>query len=488
MPQLTVCLWNIQNYGQPSGRYTGVAGNENNQTRNAFIAAFLVLHQIDVLMIMEMQPGQDAALDDLVDRLNAAAALGDEDWAYSYCGCAIRHGVNTVTGAADLTNTTAARTECYAVVWRTQRNYFTLIDAVVPIDQGTSDGVPSPLNISQRGRPTGERQVNNATYRITATGGFLPNSVYPYELVGNQYQLMPTWPRLDFPLTGRTQADRPAWTGSRRPAYVVAQLADAAHTLAPVMAYHAPSNAGRAYWGALMAGLARELYVVDNVDGQNRPTPAAPPVLANAGFAGGDFNYAVAGAEWPAGYGYFTAANGQTWDTGAAQQATPAPDAADVDRRTTVQLLSGRFHNQPIVSDDPNDYLRLNIDLGFNRAIQQIVSVRVNLVSEIMQNPGDCYDEAMSGVAAYMLSLQRAVRRPAQQMAVTGPQRRGSRNRDGSYNWIPLISGAWGGTFRNWGDARTQYRRQRITTARCAAEFIHLFVSDHLPLISTFNY
>ena len=40
MPVVDVCLWNIQNYGQDSGKYNGTG--TNNSLRNRFIAAFVV--------------------------------------------------------------------------------------------------------------------------------------------------------------------------------------------------------------------------------------------------------------------------------------------------------------------------------------------------------------------------------------------------------------------------------------------------------------
>lgn len=472
---LTVCLWNIQNYGATSPKYSG-AGAHNNALRNSFIAGFVIEHGVEVLMIMEMQPGQDGSLDDLVGRLNRAT---DAVWAYSYCGCAIRDGQAAVTGPESLTNLTGARTECYAVVWRTGQAGFTLLTADPAIAQGASDEANLPLRISQLGRPTVEQQVAGGSV-LNPDGGYVRGLTFPYQRIGNQYNLMDHWPQLGFPPTGRWAVDLPSWTRSRRPAYVVARLADG--TLVPVLAYHAPSDPNRAYWGVRSAGLARELYVVDNLPGQNPPV-----VTVNRGFAGGDFNYAVPSAAWPDAYGFFTGANGQAWNTGAGQVATPAPELADVERRTTVQLVAGpRNNKQPIIDDQVAGYLALEIDLGFNRPGQQIEAARIDLVSEVMDNPNRVYDEAMVSTARFMLELQRGVREPEQQMTETGPQYWGPKQ-DGREGWIAMVSGAWGSTFLNWEEARYQYRNRRITTARCAAEFVNLFISDHLPLIATFN-
>jgi len=475
---MTVCLWNIQNYGAASPEYSGGAGARNNALRNSFIAGFVIQHGVEVLMIMEMQPGQGGSLADLVARLNRKTGAV---WAYSYCGSAIKYGEVAVTGPGSLTNKTGQRTECYAVVWRTGQAGFTLLTAHPSIAQDFSDAANLPLRISQLGRPTVQQQVARGSV-LNPDGGYVRGLPFPYKWDGNQYNQMNHWPQLGFPPTGRWDADPPSWTRSRRPVYVVAQLADG--TLVPVLAYHAPSDPNRAYWGARSAGLARELYVVDNLPGQNPPL-----VMVDRGFAGGDFNYPVPSAAWPDAYGFFTAANGQAWNTGAGQVATPAPELADAERRTTVQLMEwDRDQHKwvPITEDQVAAYLAMAIDLGFNRPGQQTEAARIDLVSEVMDNPNRVYDEAMDSTARFMLELQRGVREPEQQMTLTGPQY-WARKQDGTDGWIAMVSGAWGSTFQDWEEARYQYRNRRITTARCAAEFFNLFISDHLPLIATFH-
>ena len=490
MPVVDVCLWNIQNYGQDSGKYNGTG--TNNSLRNRFIAAFVVEHQIDVLMIMEMQPGMNAALRDLVTKLNALyVGAGNKDWAYSYCGCAIDPGqnVDVVDEADDLTDRTGARSECYAVVWRYNRNAYTMIRGIADIAQATTAGRHSPLNISQRGRPTGQLQIGPGKYEFQAWGGFRRANVYPYEWDGNAYQLMDNWPKLNYPLTGNMQNLRPSWAGSRRPAYVVLQLNDGQNSLCPVAVYHAPSKQVRASWGAFMAGLARELYVVDDVDNHNRPDPTVDPVLANYGFVGGDFNYSVDGGDWPEDYAYFTDGPGREYDTGADQRTTPDPTAADAARRTTVQIIGGQNHDVPIGGANPDNYLSYKIDLGFNRKIPQITTQRVNLITEVIANPNNAYDTALTQTAAYMNHVVATLPNNANhQMTPTGPKRRVRKPRTNQYSWSPIISGSWGGTFVNWNTSRNQYLAHNVTDARRAAEYVHIFVSDHLPLIATLTF
>jgi hypothetical protein len=302
------------------------------------------------------------------------------------------------------------------------------------------------------------------------------------------------WPRLEYPRTSLFDARRPYWSQSRRPAYVVVQLAGGGRTLCPIAAYHAPSNAQLAAWGAFMSGLARELYVVDGVDGTGQPTPALTPVLANAGFFGGDFNYAVSQATWPSDYRYFVDQRGQTGDTGAFQATTPPPTAATTARRTTVQIVTGIFHNQPINSTNTDDYLRYKIDLGFHRQVADIASIRVDLLPEIMANPTGVYDDALVRTEAWMAFVETQIANPfypyPQRLDPTGPQYRKPKKvgRRTVYTWVPTVCGAWGGTFVDWAETRRQFAAHNITDARRAAEYFHIFVSDHLPLVATINF
>jgi len=494
MPIVKVCLWNIQNYGQDSDKYNGTG--TDNELRNRFIAAFVFEHDIDVLLIEEMQPGQDAALHDLMTQLDALYPA-NTDWAYSYCGSAIRNDlVNVVSQPADLIDRTGARSECYAVVWRTnQAARFQMIDAIHQIGQATGGyaGTTSPLNISQLGRPTGEVTIGPGVHEFQSTGGFTRDQVYPWNWNAGPgtYQLMADWPDLNYPLTGAMQATRPAWSGSRRPAYVVLQLADAAQSLCPVTVYHAPSKQARASWGAFMAGLAREVNVVDDVDGNDDPDVTVDPVLADFGFFGGDFNYSVDGVDWPDDYTHFTDGRGRWFDTGSNQRTVPDPAAIDDLRRTTVQIIGGLNHDQPIVGVNNGDYLRHKIDLGFFRRVAAITAVRIDLMAEVRNNVGGAYDDPLTHTAAFMDHVVAGIAAPDQQMRVTGPhQRKRQRRHDGSYVWVwnPLITGSWGSTFVNWTTSRNQYDLNNITNARRAAEYIHIFVSDHLPLVATFNF
>ena len=57
-----------------------------------------------------------------------------------------------------------------------------------------------------------------------------------------------------------------------------------------------------------------------------------------------------------------------------------------------------------------------------------------------------------------------------------------------AWGWHPMICGSWGGTFLDWNAFMGQLAGGRFTAARQAAEFYHIFVSDHLPLVATIEW
>jgi hypothetical protein len=497
VPSVKVCLWNIQNFGQQSGKYDGQG--VNNGLRNRFLARFIMRNNIDVVMIQEVMPSAQYALDDLATKLRALCPVGQKDWVYSFCACAIKDdNINVVNSNDDLIDRTGARSECYGVLWRrNQAARFTMIEGVHQIARASSPATPSPLNISQRGRPTGIARGRGARQTFGPSGGYIRDDVYPYiySRLRGQYVLMSTWPKLGYPRTSIMDNQRPNWSRSRRPAYVVLKLNDQYQSLAPIGAYHAPSNGQLASWGAFMAGLAREIYVVDKVDNHNRPTPNADPVTLNSGFFGGDFNYSVDQGAWPSDYTYFVGAR-STADTGGANLNTvPAPTAPAANRRTTVQIITGANHDQPIDGPNNDDYLRLKIDLGFYLKFDDIAATRVNLLAEIRANVGGAYNDPLVQTEAYLAHVEEQIDNPfnfydERLHDPTGPQYRKPKKRRGkptTYTWCPLVCGSWGGTFIDWAETRAQFAAHNITDARRAAEYIHIFISDHLPLVATFT-
>ncbi|MFX3680576.1 MAG: hypothetical protein ACN6I5_04935 [Hyphomicrobiales bacterium] len=230
-----------------------------------------------------------------------ASATGGSSW----CGSAIAHrDTDEATTAADIIYRTGARTEGYAVVWRAARATFRMIRGLYPIADGTTpSNVRSPLNISQRGRPTGNNRIGGGREKFGATGGFRRVHTLPYDYDDgtDDYQLMAAWPKLNYPATSKYDAMGIQWEKARRPAYVVLELADAHDTLCPVGVYHAPSNQVRSSWGAFMSGLARELYAVNGIDAHDVPEADQLVALTKCVF-GGDFNWSQSQASWPGEY------------------------------------------------------------------------------------------------------------------------------------------------------------------------------------------
>jgi len=54
--------------------------------------------------------------------------------------------------------------------------------------------------------------------------------------------------------------------------------------------------------------------------------------------------------------------------------------------------------------------------------------------------------------------------------------------------WKPLICGSWGGTFEDRDEFMDQLDDGRLAAARQAAEFYHIFVSDHLPMVASITW
>jgi len=497
MPDVKVCLWNIQNYGRIAPKYDGPTQVGGNALRNEFIARFVRRHEIDVLMIQEVQITPKRALDDLLSWLNMLYPRGFRDWGYSSCGSTISgKWIEQAQNQFDVGFMSGARSEGYAVLWRrSQAARFTLVDGLFPIASLTAPpAVTSPLNISELGRPTGTFTVREKVKtkfrtinKFRATGGFTQPNAYPYDLntANNKYALLDAWPKLNYPPVSASHYASLVWHGVRRPVYVVLKLGNDATNLCPVAVYHAPSSQMRATWGAFVAGLSREVYATNSVNG-NGPQPNQMRALAKTVF-GGDFNWPVAYADWPGDYKYFWTLRNKNSDGGANCSVAPAYNRGDAARRTTVQILEGD-HTTPINSNDPNDYRRYKIDLAFY--FGGVTAERVDLLGEVMDNP-DVYRSPIKLAYDVLIKAEKDVDASSEfvkrQMTPTGPQeeRNVQRNKKWVKTYVPMISGAWAGTFINWRETKKQFRAGDLTDARRAAEFIHIFISDHLPLVAT---
>lgn len=492
MAEVKVCLWNIQNYGQAAKRYDGNNPVSSNGLRNQFIARLMRQLDIDVLMIQETQTSVRQSLIDLQQRLNAVHA--PTDWAYSACGSAIaKRTVEEAKTPGDLTMMSGARTEGYAIAWRrNQSTRFSLVDGVYPIATVTGPRtahLTSPLNISQYGRPTGNMEESDKKKTFGATGGYLSSGTYPYNYneETKEYDEQKEWAKLNYSPTAKSAPKRLQWEKVRRPAYVVMKLGKVDADLCPVAVYHAPSNADRSSWAAFIAGLSREVYVTNKVAGVV-PDKIDYQALKKTIF-GGDFNNSVKTSDWPGDYRYFTAGRVKTYLGGAACEVAPPSDASDADRRTTVQIVKGEDHDDPINSANTNDYLFHKIDLLFSFSDKALAAQRIDLLNEIIDS--NAYDLSIKAARAMMRDIERTVGKDKTKkklrLTETGPEEFRRTKKKGNWveKWVPIICGSWGGTFLDWEESCKQFETGTITDARRAAEFIHLFVSDHLPLVAT---
>lgn len=505
MPTVNVCLWNLQNYG---GGNALLKWGVDSDLRNRFLRRFLASQQISVLLVMEAGTNSDPSLRNLVQWLNGELPANEADWCASLCGSAITdRSPNPPQRQTDLAFMTDARVEGYAAVWRNNQGDFAVVPGLFPIAsqpfasrRNAAPPAVTPLNMVTRGRPSGEydiyppaggggRRRGRPQTVFGALGGYLPPAPVPYDLGGH---LMAGWPALPFPSTSTRNPSQLRMDGSRRPAYVVLDLNAAggkSNTLVPVVAYHAPSNQGRAEFGAMMAGLSRELYVSNNVAGG---VPVPDNVIhTNRTVFGGDFNYSVDQADWPEFYAFFVDNFDAGQDGGAATTAAPAYDAGDEARRTTVQLLEGD-HTTPIVSNNLNDYFRHKIDLVFTRGVG-VTARRVNVPEILLNDAAGVYAGVLRAFHAHLQQVVADLVAPNQRMnaAGHGPEEyrwvQDARKR-WSQQWRPMICGSWGGTFEDWNAFMTQLQNGRFTQARQVAEFYHIFVSDHLPLASAINW
>jgi hypothetical protein len=488
MPRVRVCIWNIQNYGTENPTKWGPASD----LRNRFIRAFVRDQQIDVLLVQEVSENGGASVRDLILWLVGAGAAAQDDWAESFCGSALTRGAADPPANAGQVQylTGQARSEGYAVLWRTNQATFRLANAVHRIYSDlhahhTNPNPPaaSPLNLSTDGRPAG---FVPGTHFWDVQGGYRQPNAYPYNSAGG---LMGHWPQLMLPTTGKTEPARLEFKKVRRPAYVVLELTiappDPRNQLVPVAAYHAPSRENAAEWGAYQACLARELYVTNQIDPNGDPVVPAQFVSTNRNVMGGDFNYEVDLAHWPEWYRDFVTPLSRWPHGGAACTEAPAHGLPAAQRATTVSLMQAD-HVTPETSGNLDNYLRLMIDLAFFPA--GCAAQRVNIPAQLIADPaGGRYSGTLQALHAHLTGVVAGLAGANRRLAATGPEQR-KRDRHGALRWFPMITGNWGATFVNWATFMNQLQAGDITNPRQACEFYALFISDHLPLVVDVNF
>ncbi len=482
MPPVKVCLWNVQNYGSADGGPSAIKFGSNDELRNRFIATFIRQEKIDLLMMMEVAATAAPSLIDLLEKLNVG---GVNDWAFSFCGSALERGyADPPEGPDEVAFQTDARSEGYAVLWRTgQANRFQMMKGLHGIDTGMSWMLRSPtrpfgnspLNLTTKGRPILQtrKRDQEGVYTYEVAGGCGPNDSMPFDAQGNQVP----WAELKFPTTGATNPRTLDMARARRPAYVVLKLMrPGGPQLCPVAVYHAPSRASKASWGVVQGGLSRELYAT-NPEGAAALEPDPDPNhivhCANA-VLGGDFNYDS--PDWPGWYGNFVNALNRVPTGGAGCEVAPVRAVGNpAQSQTTVQLLEAD-HQTNRTGREIADYLSLSIDLVFFRAAAPSTGERVNLLA-VLKADGEAGGPVYGGILKGTRAALHGVEQPPYLMApLLGPRRQDGRK------LVPAICGSWGGTFVDYPSFRQQLENGALLAPRQIAEYVHMFVSDHLPL------
>lgn len=475
MPSVTVMIWNIQNFGSRGAAYERYKG-VNSVLQVEFITEVVRVEEVDLLMLLEVTQTAEPSLDSLLYALNAG--LDPNDWCYDWIKgsvdlAAVARAQSDVTTSDHLSwrsSAHAPRAEGCALFWRHgQDDRFTIRRARDTLSEGGwkvdsyDPEIPKHvISLSLRGRPT---RIDDAPPPgIVATAGFDPAAPDA------------GWTWSNYPDVSKYAGNMPRWHRSRRPAWATIDL-EGDNGPVPIVGFHAASAAGLAEIGTYVSGLARELYALPEEAGV---------VATDKAVGGGDYNVSSSDAgAWASAYRSYHEAIGAGADTGAGMTAL-STDTAPV--RTTIALrasLHGKPIGDPIESDDLADYRRGAIDNIFDRGL-------TNGDRDVKLLP----DDLLTG-GVYTGTLLRRWVAPMQAVELgadevdplLGPRdwKGGGRRRrlvqlfPNMTDWTAFMNGLQAGEFR--GDVATG----QGADARQAAVFIHDFVSDHLPVMVTFD-
>jgi hypothetical protein len=475
MPSFNVAIWNIQNFGADSPDHRGT----NSRLQAGVIQVFVRQWDLDVLAILEVLPGALPALRTLLETLNQGLPNGDDDWCFDWVKGSIANGVDSPHNADELTwegGPAAPRREGYAIFWRANRAAFNMVPAFRDLSEGAwRSGRWDPLNgnghfveLILKGRPF----VWYDDSHWGTDGAYNPatSALFPLDNTG---AVLPTWPNLDFPWVSVGRFSEPRRDQSRRPALMLADLHNGgndAARLCPIIPFHAPSNANRAQMGTILASLARECNVCHSLLLNGRQNPAG--FVHNAKFiAGGDYNVNARhgqDADW---YVLFTNAYSNLTNSGNA--ATSVLDLTDP-AKTTVQIRlpsHGHYSGASIETNNPDDYKFTSIDQAFYRNLVAHGAGIYNFMEAIMENNTPYRASIRAYGPMFDRIIRQSGRRPDRDLGPEGP-----------------VFPVYGVNFTNWTDFYRDVNRGRFTTARSAAEFLRIFISDHLPLVLPFQW
>lgn len=464
MPQITVAIWNIQEFGSNREWKRGFSS----VFLNNFIAALLEHLDVDVLAMMEVLHVAAPSLASLQEQL----AARDPAWRYDWIKGALRE--ENPANADDLSWSSGVgypRQEGYALFWKHGNPSFTVLDATAPVSEGSPfpPAVSHKINLVTHGL---EFSSQNGIWGVRQ--GYVAGS--PFPVVGAH--MAHEWPRLNFISVSHGDPLTPLLRFTRRPAFTILRLHDdgGGELDCPLLWFHAPSRPPRNATATGISGLSRELFVVPRI---------VPGGLAfdytHAVIAGGDFNLAMPEAPAPIGEEYerYTRGFADNPLGGAACDVGLQPRG---EARTTVQLNEqgpgGLFNGPRILSNQVEAYLHSTIDQIFHRIPAPINVAGCSVVElvQLVMNPPPAIRQAIQQFHPLLMGAQVVAWNSGGWVDLNGP---GPIGADGNpaypliHRWDEFIAGVAAGAF---------------ATARTAAEFIHIFISDHLPVAIRLNW
>ncbi len=276
-------------------------------------------------------------------------------------------------------------------------------------------------------------------------------------------------------------AGGPAYhTGSRRPAYVTIKVnrpgfPAAADQLLPIIVYHAPSAAP-----ASSAGMQRSAYIQPMY--QAYDWVAGNWINCNNALNGGDYNVINGAVAYPyqaftAGYGGVGFGGGAACTMAIANPAPPGGTMGDNPLNKSIVALTHGVGGPPRYSANRPDFRSMAIDNIFYRGLGGGVlgggTLLLDLLTASYTGGG-----ALTGAPVQnclntpnMVNVQTSVY--VHHAAIAMPNMV-----DSTTTLFDMNAGAFG--------TQPDYDAQN-TGARRAAEFVNLFVSDHLPAAIQFN-
>ncbi|MFP5262653.1 MAG: endonuclease/exonuclease/phosphatase family protein [Blastocatellia bacterium] len=478
MPDISVMMWNVQNFGFANNRFRGNYGPVCR-----FIARAARQQNADIIFIQELKQNGVARLAQLQLALNNAYATAAPagNWYYDSIKAAFAAGLaggpNTnVTTAAQLDWTGPANREGYAMFWNRNAAKFTMLAA--PTIAGAANtqsngvrplplpmGVPAhALSLVLQGRPPAPDPFSPWAYQ---SAGFNPPAN------------IPAWNNLNFPNRWGIALVRNA---SRRPCYCtidvnIAGPPPAAQRIVPIMSYHAPSNSANLNAppaGTQISAFSRQMYQAQN------PAAAWGWINNARAIAGGDFNVDMnpPGLAWnrEESYEEFTDAFAAGVAGGAAcHENVPVQQAIPINN--TVVSLDQWIGGPPIQVGAINAYRTSEFDNIFWRGFTGAPPPARGRVYDLLTavRPGG---SLVGGPITGFLGLLNAgmgLLTIAPGAPYVGMQ---PCNAAGNLLYPDIL---------NFAAFHADVTAGQMSSSRRAAEFVRLFISDHLPIVFRFT-